>query len=188
MDLNLQPLAQACFVTGEPFTEEQRVVSFLVRPANAVDIVRYDVSEAVAAEFAPPGFVACRWAQLFKARRAGENADRTMKLTAENLFVTLADPLTEPTPENTRLLQFLALMLERKKVLRPKGRSADGEKNVYEHAKLKQLFEVPVGDLSPEFFIQVQEQLSVLVGPPKVKVSSVVATPPVEPSSVVPTR
>jgi hypothetical protein len=169
MDLNLQPLATTCFVTGQPFGGEQRVVSFLVRPPNAVEIVRYDVSEPAAAEFSPPGFVACRWVQLFKARRAGEDTDRTMKLTAENLFVTLADPLTVPTPDNTRLLQFLALMLERKKVLRPKGRSADGERNVYEYAKSKQVFEVPVGDLSPQFFLQVQEQLSVLVGPPKLK-------------------
>jgi hypothetical protein len=69
--------------------------------------------------------------------------------------------------ENTRLVQFLAFMLERKKVLRPKGRSADGEKNVYEHAKTKQLYQVPKGELTPEFFVQVQAQLSVLVGEPK---------------------
>ena len=64
-------------------------------------------------------------------------------------------------------MQFLAFMLERKKVLRPKGRSADGEKNVYEHAKTKQLYQVPKGELTPEFFVQVQAQLSVLVGEPK---------------------
>lgn len=81
----------------------------------------------------------------FQAAQAGENADRELKLTAENLFVTLADPLTEATPESTRLLQFLALMLERKKILRPKGRSADRERNVYEHTKTKLLYEVPLG-------------------------------------------
>jgi len=69
-------------------------------------------------------------------------------------------------------VQFLAFMLERKKVLRPKGRSADGEKNVYEHAKNKQLYQVPKGELTPEFFVQVQAQLSVLVGEPKPKTAS----------------
>jgi hypothetical protein len=77
--------------------------------------------------------------------------------------------MTEPTTENTRLLQFLALMLERKKILKPRGRSADGARNRYEHAKTKQIFEVPVGELTPEFFIAVQEQLTVLVGAPKPK-------------------
>ena len=62
---------------------------------------------------------------------------------------------------------FLALMLERKRVLRPKGKSADGSKNVYEHAKTKQIIETPGGELTPEFFVQVREQLSVLVGEPK---------------------
>jgi hypothetical protein len=127
------------------------------------------VLEKHIATFAPEGFVACRWVQEFKTRRGNDNPDRALKLNAENLFLTLADPLNELTTESTRLLQFLALMLERKKLLRPKGRSADGDKNIYEHAKTKQLFEVPAGELTNEFFVAVQEQLSVLVGGPKVK-------------------
>ncbi|WP_199226836.1 hypothetical protein [Opitutus sp. ER46] len=166
--MNLQPLAKTCFVSGEPFVEGGRVASFLVRAAN-LDIVRYDVLEQHTANFAPEGFIACRWVQAYKPRKAGENNDRALKLTAENLFATLADPTTEPTPENTRLLQFLALMLERKKTLRPRGKSSDGLRNRYEHAKTKQMFEVPIGELTPEFFVAVQEQLTVLVGAPKPK-------------------
>jgi hypothetical protein len=63
-------------------------------------------------------------------------------------------------------------MLERKKILRPRGRSADGARNRYEHAKSKAIFEVPAGDLTPEFFVAVQEQLSVLVGAPKVSAAA----------------
>lgn len=182
MEMHLQPQANACFVSGEPFADGVRVASFLVRNATTMEIVRYDLLEANGAGFAPEGFVACRWVHVFKPRRGDENPDRALKLTAENLFATLADPLTEPTPENTRLVQFLALMLERKKILRPRGRSADGERNRFEHAKTKQMFEVPAGELTPEFFVAVQEQLSVLVGAPKPK------TPPppqtVEPQPV----
>ncbi len=169
MDMHLQPLATTCFVSGEPFTEGARVASFLVRSGAALEIMRYDVLESQLGTFQPEGQVACRWVHAFKPRKQGENADRALKLTAENLFVALADPTTEPTPENTRLVQFLALMLERKKTLRPKGRSADGLRNLFEHAKSKQIFEVPAGELTPEFFVAVQEQLSVLVGAPKPK-------------------
>jgi len=110
----------------------------------------------------------CRWVRVFKPRKPNENPERELKLTAENLFLTLAGPETELTPDTERLVMFLALMLERKRVLRPKGRSlVNPGKNVYEHAKTKQLFETPGGDLTPEFFVQVQEQLSVLVGDPK---------------------
>lgn len=180
MELNLQPLAKTCFVSGEPFIEGARVASFLVRAANG-EIMRYDVLEPHLAGFKHDGFVACRWVQAYKPRRSGENPDRALKLTAESLFATLADPATEPTPENTRLLQFIALMLERKKTLKPRGRTADGLRNRYEHAKTKQIFEVPVGELTPEFFVAVQEQLSVLVGAPKAKADAP-ATPP-EPAS-----
>jgi hypothetical protein len=169
MEMHLQPLATACAVSGQPFAEGDRVASYLVR-ATTMEVVRYDLLESAAGQFSPEGFVACRWVHPFKPRLANENPDRALKLTAENLFVTLADPATEPTPESTRLVQFLALMLERKKILRPKGRSADGEQNRYEHARTKQMFEVPAGELTAEFFIAVQEQLSVLVGVPKPKV------------------
>jgi hypothetical protein len=183
MELQIQPLASACFVSGEPFVEGNRVASFLVR-TGAVEIVRYDLLESRAADFTPAGQVACRWVKAYKPRRGDENNDRALKLTAENLFFTLADPTTEPSAENTRLVQFLALMLERKKVLRPRGVTADGQRNRYEHAKTKQIVEVPAGDLTPEFFVAVQEQLTVLVGAPKPKEKP---AEPVAPESAAPT-
>ena len=185
MEMHLQPLASTCFVSGETFVDGARVASYLVRSGAALEIVRFDVLESKAAEFAPEGFIACKWVHVFKARRSGENPDRALKLTAENLFVVLADPTTEPTPENTRLVQFLALMLERKKILRPRGRSADGSRNRYEHARTKAIFEVPAGDLTPEFFVAVQEQLTVLVGAPKVKTKAKVEVNTVEEANAV---
>jgi len=164
--MNLQPTASTCFVSGQAFAEGERVASFLVR-GPALEIMRYDVGEPAAVDFRPEGTVACRWVHGFKPRAKEENADRAMKLTAENLFLTLSDPATEPTPETVRLVQFLALMLERKRLLRPKGLTADGTRRVYEHARSKERHEVPVGELDQAFFIAIQEQLSVLVGPPR---------------------
>jgi hypothetical protein len=168
MEMQLQPLASVCHVSGQPFVEGNRVASHLVSRKTG-EVLRFDVLESEMGNFIADGVLACRWVQVFKLRKANENPDRALKLTAETLFMTLADPVAEPTAESTRLLQFLALMLERKRVLRPKGRTADGAKNIYEHAKSKQLFEVPAGELTPEFFVQVQAQLSVLVGEPKSK-------------------
>ncbi len=168
MELNLQPLATVCCVSGQPFADGVRVASYLVRDPQTPDILRYDLLETALADFRPPsGTVVCRWVHPYKARKSGDNPERALRLTTENLFLTLADPATEPTPENTRLLLFLALMLERKRILRPRGRTDDGSKNRYEHARTKQIFELPADELTPEFFIQVQEQLSLLVGGPK---------------------
>ncbi|MBI5768961.1 MAG: hypothetical protein HZA93_14290 [Verrucomicrobia bacterium] len=178
MDMHLQPLATNCFVSGQPFADGDRVASFLVRNAS-LEIVRYDVSEANVATFAPAGYVACRWVHRFKPRsHTDSDAARALKLSAENLFLTLADPTNELNAESTRLVQFLALMLERKKVIRPRGLNADGSKQVFEHAKTKQVIEVPAGELTPEFFVAVQEQLSVLVGAPKPKAAAPAAPEP----------
>jgi hypothetical protein len=165
MELNLQPRASSCFVSGHAFREGDRVASLLVRPESG-GIARYDALEANAASLVPDGFVACRWVHVFKPQLPGVNRDKTLKLTAETLFLTLADPSTEATQESDRLVRFLALLLERKRLLRPRGRTADGSRELYEHARTKQMFNVPSIDLSPEFFTAVREQLSVLVGEP----------------------
>ena len=163
MELNLQPLALVCRASGRAFTDGDRVVSYLVRPPLG-EMTRCDLLAAEDANFRPEGVVFCRWTNVFKPRLKEENRDRALKLTAENLFVTLADPANEPNPVNTPLLQFLALLLERKRLLRPRGRTADGDRNLYEHARTHLMYEIPAGDLSPEFFVKIREQLGVLVG------------------------
>jgi hypothetical protein len=158
----LQPLAAACHVSGQPFVPGDRVVSFLARDGSAGLVARYDVLEARAGGFVPDGILACRWVQVHRPKAKEENPERALKLTAEGLFMTLADPSTEPTQETTRLVQFLAILLERKKLIRPRGRNLDGTKEVYEHGRTKQIYEVPVGEVTPEFFLAVQGQLGAL--------------------------
>ncbi len=174
MEMNLQPLALASQVSSRPFADGDRVLSYLVRGA-AGEFVRHDLHAGEEAEFPPTGAVLCRWVHVFKPKPKEENPERTLKLTAENLFLTLADPANEPNPANTPLLQFLALLLERKRLLRPRGRTADGERNLYEHLRTHQMYEIPAGDLSPEFFVKIREQLGVLVGEPK---PEAMGTPP----------
>jgi len=178
MELNLHPIATKCFVSGRDFAENDRVVCYLAREATG-EIIRRDLLEAedqptpgygaASGRFMPPAFIYCRWVVAFKQRKADENPALTLKLTAENLFLTLADPTNEPSATNTPLLQFLALMLERKKLIKPRGLTEDGARQIYEHMGTHQLYEVPVGDLNVEFFQKIQEHLGVLVGTPRPK-------------------
>jgi hypothetical protein len=166
MELNLQPRALVCAVSGKPFMEGDRVASLLVR-ADDGGVVRLDALESESGALQADGFVACRWVQVFKVQAKEENADRNLKLTAETLFLTLTDPATERSPETERLVRFLGLLLERKRLLRPRGSTPGGGRELYEHARTKQMIEVAAIDLTPEFFIAVREQLSVLFGDPK---------------------
>jgi hypothetical protein len=183
MELNLHPIATKCFVSGRDFAENDRVVSYLVREANG-EVARRDLLEAEDGRFMPPTFVYCRWVVAFKQRKAGENPALTLKLTAENLFLTLADPANEPNETNTPLLQFLALMMERKKLIKPRGLTDDGARQIYEHMATHQLYEVPVGELNVEFFQKIQEHLGVLVGSkPQKNPNQAPATPVAAPVS-----
>lgn len=168
MELNLHPIATQCFVSAQPFTEGDRVISYLVREESG-EVARRDVLGTEDDRFVRPAFIYCRWVVEFKVRRGEDNADRALKLTAENLFLTLADPAAEPNEANTPLLQFLALMLERKRLIKPRGFTESGERQIYEHMKSHQLYEVPVGTLDDAFFMRIQEHLDVLVGGPKPK-------------------
>ena len=123
------------------------------------------VLQAEDAAYAKPSFIFCSWTVSYKERRLQENPGRALKLTAENLFVTLGDPAAEPNPANTPLLQFLALLLERKRVLRPRGFTPDGERQRYEHTRTHLTYEIPTGTLDAAFFLQLQGQLDLLVGP-----------------------
>ena len=101
MELNLHPIATKCFVSGRAFQENDRVVSYLVREAGG-EVARRDLREeedqptpgygAASGKFMPPAFVYCRWVVAFKQRKADENPALALKLTAENLFLTLAVP------------------------------------------------------------------------------------------------
>ena len=175
MELNLHPIATKCFVSGRDFAENDRIACYLAREASG-EVIRRDLLELEDGRFMPPAFIYCRWVVAFKQRKAGENPALTLKLTADNLFLTLADPANEPNATNTPLLQFLALMLERKKLIKPRGISEDGQRQIYEHMATHQLYEVPLGDLNVDFFQKIQEHLGALVGTPKPKVEPVVVT------------
>ena len=172
MELTLHPSAKTSRASGRAFAEGDRVVSYLVREENG-EIGRHDLLVSEDAGYAKPSFVFCSWTVSFKPRRAEENPGRALKLTAENLLVTLGDPAAEPNPANTPLLQFLALLLERKRLLRPKGLTPDGERQIFEHARTHLLYEIPVGKLDAEFFVKIQGQLDLLVGSPKEAVEPV---------------
>ncbi|WP_179954382.1 hypothetical protein [Oleiharenicola lentus] len=187
MELNLHAIATKCYVSGRDFAENDRVVSYLVREASG-EVARRDLlesedpsspgsAEANGPRWMPPAFIFCRWVVAFKPRRGDENSERNLKLTAENLFLNLAIPsgATSETIDdssqgiNTPLLQFLALMMERKRLIKPIGLTEDGARQIYEHRASHQRYEVPVGDLNQEFFMKIQEHLGVLVGTPKPK-------------------
>jgi hypothetical protein len=163
MDLHLPPLSRQDASTGQPFSDGDRVTSALWRDLATGEVRRSDWVEGGLLDYAPEGEVFCRWSHVFKEKGGPEQPGHQLKLTAEALFLGLCENGNDRSPENAPLKQFLALMLERKRVLKPRGRSSECERFIYEHTRRKQTFEIPATEYDTAFFVRIQESLSALI-------------------------
>ncbi|MBK1879275.1 hypothetical protein [Pelagicoccus mobilis] len=163
MEWHITPIARKSYLTGEDFEKDDAVACALVKTEEG-ELERVDVliKEANAVEM--PGRVLCRWTQRFKPKPSdGKEEAEALKLTADNLFINLFEGEEEGslTEENSELKHFLGLMLERRRVLRVKGRTRKYTR--YVHRPSKREFLVPAVELDPKYFLENQEVLSFLV-------------------------
>ena len=168
MELHLNASADTCFISGSPFSEGDRVVSFLVRD-DAGEYSRFDCLESLEREKSPQGEILCRWTRTFKPVAAATDHDKELKMSAETLFLSLTDeePEGDGPDENADLKRFLALMLERKRVLKNRGTGREGGTIRYEHMPSKQMIEIPGGEMDAAFFMNMRDKLGVLLGEPE---------------------
>lgn len=158
----VQPLSRRCAVSGEPLNPGDRVVCVVVKPLGA-EITRFDVSEARLAEFNPEGIVLGKWARVIKDRQDEDKETRLRLLaTREEFFLSLFSDAMDPDGDKAVLKQLLALLLERKRILRAVGPASAGMQR-YRHVRSGDEYAVPVGDISPEQVARVQNALEVLV-------------------------
>ena len=103
----------------------------------------------------------CRWIQLFKPRdQHDKEVQEALKLTADNLFVSLFEGEDGPGQENSKLKRLLSLMLERRRLLRLKLKEAGYLWYIHRPSKVE--YPVPDVELDPQFFIDNQEKLAFL--------------------------
>lgn len=155
MDWSIKSLSRASFVSGQAFTPGEKVTCVIFRGPEGVQ--RADLTETEAREWQPPGEVLGRWSR--KAEDESAAAKRRLALaSAEEVFLAFIQEPGGAGPDKDVLLQLLALMIERKRLLRPQGRPADGRQR-YWHPRLQQEFSVPHQELTVERLAAFQEQL-----------------------------
>ena len=159
MEWHITPISRKSALTETAFEKNDRVLSALV--ITAEDVLRVDVLESEEDAYELPGASICRWTQVFKPRSKDDKvAMEAMKLTADNLFISLFEGEDGPTQENAKLKHLLGLMLERRRLLRVKER--DASYTLYVHRPTKNEYSVPNVELDPQFFIENQEKLEFL--------------------------
>lgn len=168
----IKPFSHRCWVSNHSFETGDTYVSYLAIDDNN-ELLRFDVLERQEEEFEVPGQLLCRWRQVYKKEPEKDNSARRQRETAEGLFLSLYEELPEEESleeaeeamkQGEIMKKFLALMLERKRILRPRGNSPDGLFRLMEHARSKNIYPVPAGSLSQEELMRISERLNALVG------------------------
>jgi hypothetical protein len=160
-DWSIQHRADRCAVTGEPFRNGDAFYTLLFYEKG--EFRREDLSEAAFKarneNIQPFSF----WRSKFETPPPPA-PEALGKQTAEDL---LRRYMAEQSPEHSNARYILAIMLERKKLLKEieARRGADGSlTRIYEHAKTGEVFVIPDPQLRLEQIAEVQAQVAGLLG------------------------
>lgn len=156
---NIKSRSEACGATGRPFAEGEYFFTALFRDGEGfrrIDLCEEAWNARAADSSAEPAFSS--WRSKFEppAPAAPEPLPRN---DAEGMLRRLSES-NDPAHTNTRYL--LAVMLERKRILRPQPSPEKGVL-LYEHASTGETFIVSDPDLSLADLASVQEEVSALL-------------------------
>jgi hypothetical protein len=162
MEWQLKSIARKCAISGEPFRTGDRVVCIILKREGA-DIERTDMLASNAEKFTADGIELGRWTREVKDHAEEEREARLQLLaTREEFFLSLFNPTDEPSEDRNVLKQLLALMLERKRILRSIGKPTDGIQR-YLHIRTREEFQVPIDEFLPEQIARIQPALETLI-------------------------
>ena len=162
-DWNIQPRSSVCTSCQKPFAEKETYHTLLSMDAEGY--VRRDLCGACSIAAQRDGVISY-WQAEYKLPPPPP-AEPIQKDTAETLLRKLVES-TDPSHAASRYI--LAVMLERKKILRHRDTVTDdsgGELLVYEHARTGESFTVPDPHLRLDQLEEVQQQIATLLHSPK---------------------
>ncbi len=169
MELHLKPIARQSAHSGAVFQPGQSIVCLLFLDADGA-MQRLDLLESESVNHPVEGTVLCRWVRRVRERDVESEAvaRRQAVSSAEDLFFALTDAEASeaetlaggvPAVSVPLLKHLLALMLDRKRVLRP----VRGVRGRYRHVKSGEEYDVPAVAFQPEELLPLQDALQALV-------------------------
>lgn len=196
---NIQSRAHACEACSQPFADKQPYRTILFEAGK--ELRRSDICEPCAQKAADPrsrsGFIS-HWQGIYEAPPA-HPVEAIQKETAETVLRKLIE---QNEPHHAPAAYILAVMLERKRILRVKEQlQRDGQRIfVYEQPKTGDIFTIADPDLHLDQLEQVQRDVAQLlehglnppapasetpapVAEPTVATEAAAATQPVEPTT-----
>jgi len=167
MELQFKSVSGVCAVSGEAFTPGDRVESTLFVDDEG-ELQRVDLNPKYSQDLKLEGTVLCRWQHTCKEKESAGDGGKVLLQSAEEMFLALNGLLeedteviekTESSDESKAFNYFLAIMLERKRVLR----LISAKKGIYRYVKLKKELTVEPVDLLAPTTLSVIDKLKDLV-------------------------
>lgn len=169
MDLSIRRVAKSSSLSGESFAEGELVESFLYRNSENV-LERADLRASEVEHWPVPDGLLCRWRHRVRSVALSDSEARRQSVaSAEEMFLAMVDAQTsdqapvDPSVEHAQdpavLLNLLALLLERKRVLKPVA----GRLGRYYYGSEKRIIEVLRVDLEPLKIVPLLEELEALL-------------------------
>lgn len=156
--------SHACCVTGEPFTENEPFFTALFEDDSDEDgFIRRDYSVAAWQQERPNLHPFSHWRSTYEPPSSEPvRRDVVERESAESLLRRLIEE-DDPLTDNTRFI--LALMLERRKILRETDTRSLGSTRlrIYEHAKTGEVFIVRDPELKLDQLDSIQREVGSLL-------------------------
>ena len=164
MDWQIKTMAGKSFASETEFKPGDTVISLIFKDMAEGVLARVDILSSELETFELGGPRLGQWKRIIKEDGTGDLAPQEQILAAEDLFLSLFEDEEESEAavedsERLALQHLLALLLERKRVLRSMGVRAKEGLQRYRHPKLDREFEVPVVEVSSELMDKIMETM-----------------------------
>jgi hypothetical protein len=160
---SIQSRSERCTQTGDPFTDGQIFYTLLFDEKAGLrrEDLSVDAFKARPEDAPKPAYF---WRSKFEPPPP-KAPEALGKQTAEDL---LRAYMAEQSPQLTNARYILALMLERKRILKEvESRNADGQlTRIYEHSKTGEIFLIPDPQLRLDQVASIQMEVAELLGAP----------------------
>lgn len=164
MEWHFKSIARKSSLSETPFVPGDRVACLIFKDIEAGEMGRGDVLVSEVDAFELPGEILGRWTRVVKDPDDQSANVRETVSSAEDFFLSLYEAdQTDAKDETDALKHLLALMLERKRVVRALGKRETEGTQMYRHVKTKRELEVPVVEISTNLMLKIQDTLGDII-------------------------
>lgn len=164
MEWQIKTLSRKSTLSGRSFEPGDRAVSLVYVDDGAGELGRADLHEGELSQLQLPGQVLGRWSWVMKDPEEGAANARDTVASAEDFFFSLFENETDLERDRSDALKhLLALMLERKRILRAVGPRHTSGTQTYRHVKTRQELNVPLAEISRELMFKIEDTLGDII-------------------------